>query len=71
MLFFDMEGFDYEVGNRMGSGISGPVIWTEYLGLFPNFTFGYRYQKPGGKLMLRAGTGIPFEYLYIGCGIAF
>lgn len=32
--------------------------------------FGWRYQKPGGLLVFRIGTGYP-EYIYLGLGISF
>mgnify|MGYP006285113131 FL=1 len=45
-----------------------PDLWqTLYL---PHINFGYRYQKPGGKIVLRTGLGFP-EFAYLGIGLAF
>ena len=71
MWFFDWDGFEYEISTRQGAGDPEKVYWTDYLGLWPVFTLGYRYQKPGGRWMFRAGTGFPVTYAYVGCGIAF
>lgn len=36
------------------------------LSFFPHITIGFRYQKPGGRLLLRAAMGIPFLQFSLG-----
>lgn len=40
--------------------------WSQNLSYLPLFTFGYRYQKPGGRFLFRASTGIPFFQFSMG-----
>lgn len=36
------------------------------LSFFPNVSIGFRYQKPGGHLLLRTSFGIPFLQVSLG-----
>jgi len=39
--------------------------------LYPSFTLSYRYQKPLGIFVLRAGIGFPFELIHLSLGFCF
>ena len=36
------------------------------LSFFPNVSIGFRYQKPGGRLLFRSAIGIPFLQISLG-----
>ncbi|MEN8227654.1 MAG: hypothetical protein ABFS38_05825 [Bacteroidota bacterium] len=36
------------------------------LSFFPNVSIGFRYQKPGGRLLIRSAFGIPFLQVSLG-----
>jgi len=39
--------------------------------LYPSFTLSYRYQKPLGIFILRAGIGFPYELIHLSLGFGF
>lgn len=43
---------------------------ADYKTILPAFGAGYRYQKPNGKFLFRAGVGFP-EAIHLGCGLSF
>jgi hypothetical protein len=68
MLFFDR--YDYYYEREYGWNTSA-VEKSDFLYLVPSFTLGYRYQKPGGRLVFKLGTGRPVNKFYVGLGFAF
>ena len=50
--------------------VAAGLGWNDFIGRPAKFTLGYRYQKPTGKFLLRAGLGLP-DGLYLGAGFRF
>ena len=72
ILFFDRANYKYEVSFMQSLPEETPeVLRGDYLILVPSFTVGYRYHKPGGRLIFRAGFGYPIIMMYVGFGFAF
>ena len=55
---------------ELGTGIAYSPAYDDSFGFLPAAQFGYRYQKPGGMLLFRAGIGVP-EALYLSLGVCF
>lgn len=55
---------------ELGTGIAYSPAYDESFGFLPAAQIGYRYQKPGGLLLFRAGIGVP-EALYLSLGVCF
>ncbi len=55
---------------ELGFGIAYSPGYDETYGFLPAANVGYRYQKPDGWLLLRAGVGVP-EALYVSVGVRF
>jgi hypothetical protein len=55
---------------EFGTGIAYSPAYEESFGFLPAAQIGYRYQKPGGLLLFRAGIGVP-EALYVSLGVCF
>jgi hypothetical protein len=55
---------------EMGVGIAYSPGYDDSFGFLPAAQIGYRYQKPEGLLLLRAGIGVP-EAMYLSLGICF
>lgn len=55
---------------ELGTGIAYSPAYDESLGFLPAAQIGYRYQKPGGVLLFRAGIGVP-EAIYVSLGVCF
>ena len=53
-----------------GDNPEQPPLRSDYIDINPVGSMGYRYQKPGGHFLFRAGLGYP-ETLYVGLGVAF
>lgn len=64
-LLYDKQSYDIGVSNA-----NSKPPRSEYLQILPAITIGYRYQKPTGGFLFRAGIGFP-EYIYIGLGSSF
>lgn len=55
---------------EMGVGLAYSPEYDDSFGFLPAAQIGYRYQKPGGLLLFRAGVGSP-EAIYVSLGICF
>lgn len=69
VTYFDKESYDIGVNNAEFLGEPIPPR-TEYIDLLLAASAGYRFQKPRGGFMFRAGIGFR-EGVYIGLGAAF
>lgn len=68
-LLYDKDSYDIGVSNANHGGYPIPSR-AEYMDIYPAGTLGYRYQKPNGKFIFRAGAGFP-DVVYISFGAAF
>lgn len=65
---FDKISYDEDISNP---DFSNPDIKkTEYWDITPSGALGYRFQKPGGHFLFRAGFGFP-ETAYLSLGFCF
>lgn len=55
---------------EMGFGMAFSPGYDETYGFIPAAHLGYRFQKPGGWMVFRAGVGVP-EALYLSLGVSF
>ena len=55
---------------ELGTGIAYSPAYDDSFGFLPAAQIGYRYQKPNGLLLFRAGIGVP-EALYLSLGVCF
>lgn len=68
-LLYDITSYDIGVSNA--EYFNEPIpSRTEYMIFAPAGTLGYRFQKPDGKFIFRAGAGFP-DVVYISFGAAF
>ena len=71
---FIMPNLGVLVGNKSNLEVAVGILYT-YSGdrassYFVSGSLGYRYHKPSGGIIIRAGLGIS-EYAYIGIGVSF
>ncbi len=69
LVLYDIASYDIEINNAQALNESPPKK-SDFTSFFPAITAGYRYQKPTGGFLFRAGLSYP-EGGYVGLGLGF